>query len=124
MAVGRGGCLAIVDGGRAADPQVAAVHPLLCAANPVGPAECCSKPASTHLPTLITCYADRVRGSNVDLDFLGLIDVRSYKLQCKSNSHVHEFGNVWANNYELSDRDQTAPRAIPIFPPHQNCVVS
>jgi len=32
--------------------------------------------------------------------------------------------NVWARVYSLNDRDQTAPHAIPICPPHQNCVAS
>ena len=69
------------------------------------------------------CYSVLVGGANGDLDLLELIDGRSCVLQCRSASEIWEAETVWARVHQLNDRDQTAPRAIPIAPPHQNCVV-
>ena len=44
-------------------------------------------------------YADRVGVANWDLDFLDLIDGRSYKLQCRSASRAREADVVWARVY-------------------------
>ena len=63
-----------------------------------------------------------VGGANGDLDLLESIDGRSYTLQCRSASRAREAENVCTRVYSLNDRDHTAPRAIPICPPHQNDV--
>ena len=58
-------------------------------------------------------YAVVVWGANGDLDLLGSIDGRSYKLQCKSASEIREAVNVWAGVYshppDLSNKSKFLP---------------
>ena len=59
-------------------------------------------------------YTDRVGGSIGDLDYLELIDRRSYKSHIDQPPVHWRLILVWARDYYIEYHDHTALRAIPV----------